>query len=202
MARHALISMVHNYFDEKSTDHVVDSRDSVSAGGGVELAEFGKRSAGATTATATGTESAEGSSEENRESVSTRAERNIGRTDQAGDEHEVSWLKHTLVTLVLWGSTLAIGIGSSDLKIVLALTGSLAASMLGYIIPAALYFKTYETELMQVLAKFDRSSASYENLPYERVMSGSRFMIPLFMIIFGFIAMFSGLGTTFYDMAN
>ena len=97
---------------------------------------------------------------------------------------------------------MVIAISTENLKVVLALTGALAASMLGYIIPAALYMKTYEAELLSVLQKFDRESTSYEALPYQRVMSGSKFMLPLFMFVFGFIAMLTGVGTVFYEMSH
>lgn len=225
VARHCLISMVHNYFEEKSTDHV-RHRGGEAAGAsgmaaypgtdtgrpsdlnGVELSSFGK-SSGSSSGAASREDVMEAGRDDSMASAGDAEEEEvvapaelIGRTDQAGDEHEVSLPKHVAVTLVLWGSALTIAVSTENLKVVLALTGALAASMLGYIIPAALYMKTYEAELLAVLQKFDRESTSYEALPYQRVMSGSKFMLPLFMLVFGFVAMLTGVGTVFYEMSS
>lgn len=278
VARHCLISIVHNYLEEKNTDHVKhrsggganNANASIARGGsvidtgrlsdmnGVELSSFGSHQnnnnrkgviinvavtddededeheddvegalgavqssdsvlpndsdvvdaeSGSGDATAgSGSIAASSCSETDgpyaAEAVAVAEAVAIGRTDQEGDEHEVSAIKHVGVTLLLWGSSIIIAISTKNLKIVLALTGALAASMLGYIIPASLYLKTYESEFLAFLQKFDRESTSYEALPYQRVMSGSKFMLPLFMFAFGVIAMLTGVGTVFYEMSH
>lgn len=129
---------------------------------------------------------------------------NAGKTDQASGEekHSVSLVVHAGVTLTLWGIVLAIALASANLKIVLGLTGSLAASMLGFIMPAVLYLKTYESEFTQYLYTFNKASATYQPLSYVHVMSGKRFLWAVFMAFFGLVAMFTGVGSVFYELAS
>jgi len=61
---------------------------------------------------------------------------------------------HFLMTVILWSFSLAIAIGFNDVSLVLSLSGIVAASCLGYIIPVAIYLKTHEDE---VRSKFSRS---------------------------------------------
>jgi len=166
---------------------------------------------------------------------------------------------HIGVTLLLWTSSVAIAILFGDLTVVLALTGSLAGSMLGYIIPAAIYFKTYEQEwsiawrvlvmgkgtgvytsvgkgissgsmadtnnndskhmntntndndtgndtdtdtiTTELLGDSGNGNGSSEMSISDRIhcffseCSGGKFILPVFMMIFGIIAMVIGVGT-------
>ena len=74
--------------------------------------------------------------------------------------------------------------------------------MIGYIIPAAAYIKTYETEFKQMINKLDSSSNAYEPIFTDRVSSIGKFGFPLFMLLFGFVAMLAGLGSVFYDIGS
>ena len=80
--------------------------------------------------------------------------------------------------------------------------GSLAASMLGYIMPACIYFKSYETELRKALKKFDKNSDEYEALFQTKYESLKNFIFPFLMLCFGLIAMVTGVGSVFYDIGT
>jgi len=49
--------------------------------------------------------------------------------------------RHYGLTLLLWGSSLVVGLVVKDLGVVLELTGAFSASMLGYILPAVVHFR-------------------------------------------------------------
>lgn len=49
--------------------------------------------------------------------------------------------QHLVITLLLWGSSLAIALNVSDLGAVLELTGGVAAVSIGFLMPAVLHFK-------------------------------------------------------------
>eukprot|EP01034_Spumella_vulgaris_P024325 gene24325-30648_t len=57
-----------------------------------------------------------------------------------------SYKEQVAVTLCLWTSTLAIALVFRELGVVSALTGAVAASMIGYVLPSLLYLKAYEEE--------------------------------------------------------
>jgi len=59
--------------------------------------------------------------------------------------------EHVLVSLVLWGTSLALAISFTDLSIVLALTGALAASMLGYVLPPLVFIFAYKKEFARAV---------------------------------------------------
>jgi sodium-coupled neutral amino acid transporter 11 len=117
--------------------------------------------------------------------------------------HEpVQALPHVLVTLVLWGIAVFIAIAFGDLRIVLALTGALAASMLGYILPAVVYIKTYETEWLVMLNSIMPSSNSYKPLFKDRIVATHQFLLPVALFVFGVMAMVIGVATVIYDITQ
>lgn len=59
--------------------------------------------------------------------------------------------EHVLVSLVLWGSSLALAVSFTDLSIVLSLTGALAASMLGYVLPPLVFIFAFKKEFGQAV---------------------------------------------------
>jgi hypothetical protein len=66
------------------------------------------------------------------------------------DDNRETWTSvamRTGLTLILWGSTLFIALVIEDVGVVISLTGAFAASCLGYILPALIYFQTYKSEL-------------------------------------------------------
>jgi len=133
--------------------------------------------------------------------------------DTAGDEHVISphpdpnheppkLLPHVLVTLLLWGSAVFIAVIFPDLRIVLALTGALAASMLGYILPSMTYIKTFQAEWTTMISALTPTSHCYKPVLTERIRATEQFMLPVCLLVFGLLAMFIGVGTVFYDIAT
>lgn len=68
-----------------------------------------------------------------------------------GPEFNIFW--HVSVTLLLWGTALMIALATSDLGVVLEVTGSLAGFLLGYILPASVMLKLYEKQLLRCRAR-------------------------------------------------
>lgn len=116
-------------------------------------------------------------------------------------------------SMLLWSSSLALALRFSDLGVVLSLTGALAASMLGYILPAAIYFKSNEDQLHESVAQEEvgRSKATAQShttrsfLDFLRVIAVKSFrlrafFLPGFMFTFGIVAMLIGVSTVFLSL--
>lgn len=193
VARYALLTFYHSYcnpaIEIKDNSNGLDG-DAVPGAGDVELSPY----------VATSSSSPPSSPKGVVDNVAVGASH---RQPPAEDTPlEVSYKTHCLVTLALWSSAVFIAIVFSDLSIVLALTGALAASMLGYIMPASLYFKTYEAEFRQVVSSFNPNGESYEPMFQARINSISRFIFPFLMLVFGIISMLVGVGSVIYEMAT
>ncbi|CAE7624200.1 SLC38A11 [Symbiodinium microadriaticum] len=67
------------------------------------------------------------------------------------DETEWNSIAHILVTIALWSSTLGFALLFQDLSVVLAFSGILAASMLGFVLPAMIILKTYMVPIKHML---------------------------------------------------
>jgi len=108
---------------------------------------------------------------------------------------QMSTMTHVSVTLGLWSTTVAIAISFGDLRIVLAITGALAASMLGYILPALLYFKTYEVDFKKARLAFSPTSEYYQPRLQNRLRGIQKFLFPGFCLVFGAVALVIGVAT-------
>jgi hypothetical protein len=106
---------------------------------------------------------------------------------------------HVSVTILLWGTTLLIALVFSELSIVLALTGAVAASALGYIIPSLVYLRTYRHEVTKVMLSWDPASDYYQPNLLKRAALMKRFLLPIFLFVFGVITLFIGVGTVIYE---
>lgn len=60
------------------------------------------------------------------------------------DQKRFTDKQHVMVTLVLWGSSLAIALNVTDLGVVLELTGGVSAVFIGFVLPPMLHFKMGE----------------------------------------------------------
>eukprot|EP00602_Paraphysomonas_sp_CaronLab_P000044 CAMPEP_0185027530 /NCGR_PEP_ID=MMETSP1103-20130426/12686_1 /TAXON_ID=36769 /ORGANISM="Paraphysomonas bandaiensis, Strain Caron Lab Isolate" /LENGTH=493 /DNA_ID=CAMNT_0027561579 /DNA_START=35 /DNA_END=1513 /DNA_ORIENTATION=- len=69
------------------------------------------------------------------------------------DNDEATWdsTAHVLTTVVIWTSTMGFSLVFADVAVVLEFSGILTASVLGYILPAAIFLKSHETELRIIL---------------------------------------------------
>ncbi len=140
------------------------------------------------------------------------------------DPARVEWLA---VTLLLWGSAMGIALVFRDLGVVSGLTGAVAASMIGYMLPSALFTATHRAELRGALARaFPRVPTSDAELycdtaaeftddhssrvtwqsalrgcnvvcatQWRRAAEFKHFYLPLFMMVFGVVAMLVGIAT-------
>ena len=118
---------------------------------------------------------------------------NVDTFSDANNQNKLNILDSTrariTVTTFLWASTLLISILSTDLSIVLALTGCLAASFLGYIIPGLVYIKTYDNDFHNMI---NSNTITYNSF--------NKFGLPIFMIIFGLLSLIIGVTTVlFFD---
>jgi len=86
--------------------------------------------------------------------------------------------KHLVITLLLWGSSLAIALNVTDLGIVLELTGGISAVFIGFVMPAALHFKlsSYNYKL-------------WKNPPEKRMAAAKELLPSIGLLIFGLLAM-------------
>jgi solute carrier family 38 (sodium-coupled neutral amino acid transporter), member 11 len=109
---------------------------------------------------------------------------------------------HVSITLLLWGSTVLIALVFSELSIVLALTGAVAASALGYIIPSLVYLQTYRHEVNKVLLSWQPASEYFQPSLWRRVQGMRRFFLPAFLFVFGVMTLFIGVGTVIYETSS
>jgi hypothetical protein len=109
--------------------------------------------------------------------------------------------QHLGFTLGLWGSSLLLSLVVSDLHLVLALTGAVAASLLAYILPALIYLKTYEAHWVKARAGFDPTSNHYQPHVVRRVRKLRRFVFPFCLLLFGILSLVVGVGTVIYEVA-
>ena len=104
--------------------------------------------------------------------------------------------QHVAVTLVLWLSTTVLAMIFDDLGIVLSLTGSIAASCLGYILPGIIFLSSYQEELSYAIAAVrDRNANHYERTIWGKIQALYQFYIAFLLIGFGTVAALFGVGT-------
>lgn len=135
--------------------------------------------------------------EEQEEKESSRNAKEEGR-----EMSPLSSSQHIVGTLALWGSSLLLSLVVSDLHLILALTGAVAASFLAYILPALLYFKTYEAYWLKARAGFDPASNHYQPSVVRRIRKLRRFVFPFFLLTFGILSLVIGVGTVIYEIVG
>jgi len=97
--------------------------------------------------------------------------------------------QHVAVTLCLWSSTTLLALVFDDLGLVLSLTGAVAASCLGYILPGLLYIMTYKVDFDSAWSSaFDKESPHFKSTLGEKVWCFQRFYKALLLIVFGSLA--------------
>jgi sodium-coupled neutral amino acid transporter 11 len=88
--------------------------------------------------------------------------------------------QHYLITLLLWGSSLAIALNVADLGAVLEITGGIAAVSIGFLLPALLHFKMTPELNWKV----------WRNKPSKRAAACREFAPSYFIFVVGCFAMF------------
>lgn len=107
--------------------------------------------------------------------------------------------QHFVLTVMLWMLTVIISIFSSNLSVVLSLTGAIAASILGYIIPALIYIQSNYQEYLSAIKSIDKDSEHFTSSYLERWNRLKVFLLPFFMIFFGTISGIIGCITVFVE---
>jgi uncharacterized membrane protein len=74
--------------------------------------------------------------------------------------------------------------------------------MLGYILPALIYFKTFETEFNKSRLAWDSTSEYFQPRLEKRIAVSKRFMMPAFLLFFGVLALVVGVSTVIYDVSR
>ena len=74
--------------------------------------------------------------------------------------------------------------------------------MLGYILPALIYLKTFSTELTKARLAWNAKSDYYHPRLANRLAVSKRFFLPVFLLVFGMIALIVGVATVLYDVAH
>lgn len=87
--------------------------------------------------------------------------------------------QHLVITLLLWGSSLAIALNVADLGAVLELTGGVAAVSIGFLVPAILHFKMTPELKWKI----------WENKPSKRAQACVTFARSYFVFVVGVLAM-------------
>lgn len=99
-------------------------------------------------------------------------------------------------TALLWGSALIIALCTRNLKFILAFSGSLTASIIGYILPALLFFRSKST--YQLSNEFSRAVRSDEDMStFQRGSYICSFLAPVLLFVFGLITLIAGTVTSF-----
>jgi hypothetical protein len=101
---------------------------------------------------------------------------------------------HYVSTFFLFAISLIIACSVNDVGIVLELTGAFAASFLGYILPAVIYFKVNDfTRLKEeAIGTWKSGTAHYKTSFAARMAVTDKLLSPLVMLILGCIAMIVG----------
>lgn len=73
--------------------------------------------------------------------------------------------------------------------------GCIAASNLGYILPALMYFATYKEELVVAVNAWVPSSLNYQPSLFLRISLMKPYAIPATLLVFGVCVMFIGITT-------
>ena len=102
--------------------------------------------------------------------------------------------QHVGITVAVWITTTLLAMAFDDLGVVLALTGAVAASCLGYVLPAIIYLASFQDEFDVCLSKAQQAPNVWD-----MVEAMCPFLTPLFMIGFGLSVALVGSVTVFME---
>ena len=91
---------------------------------------------------------------------------NINYSYSYSYEHELPPCEYVLLSIFLWGTSLSFALIFTNLGLVLALTGAVAASVIGFVLPGLIYIRAYQIEFHEaILFTFDITlSSSYYHI--------------------------------------
>eukprot|EP00605_Chrysophyceae_sp_TOSAG23-4_P002638 GSChrysophyteH1.ASY1.ANO1.2914.1 assembled CDS len=102
--------------------------------------------------------------------------------------------QHVTVTMIVWFTSTVLAIIFDDLGVVLALTGAVAASCLGYILPGIIYMVSYQDSFQDAWLKAKTSETFWD-----MTIAMKQFHTPLFMVMFGALVAVFGCITVFTE---
>eukprot|EP00616_Rhizochromulina_sp_CCMP1243_P006347 CAMPEP_0118961916 /NCGR_PEP_ID=MMETSP1173-20130426/439_1 /TAXON_ID=1034831 /ORGANISM="Rhizochromulina marina cf, Strain CCMP1243" /LENGTH=472 /DNA_ID=CAMNT_0006910117 /DNA_START=22 /DNA_END=1440 /DNA_ORIENTATION=- len=103
------------------------------------------------------------------------------------DDWSVPFTVHLGVTVLLWGSALAVALSTSNLGVVLEVTGAIAASTLGYILPAVIYISINIQDYRAVLDGVRRNP-----LDIRSWKASGPWLPPVLLFVGGCVALIAG----------
>ncbi|CAN0002186.1 unnamed protein product [Ectocarpus sp. 4 AP-2014] len=107
----------------------------------------------------------------------------------------ITTVRHYWITVIIWALTLTLALSTANLGSVLEIFGAFGASAIGYVLPPLLYMKSCGHELRQAKAAWNKDSSEYEPALTERLWVSRNFIVPVFMVLFGVVAMVAGVVT-------
>lgn len=121
-----------------------------------------------------------------------------------GEVGEPSFWKHAAASLFLWTSTMVIAITVPDFGVVLELTGALTASCLGYILPGLIYLSVvkFPADAIRAWRVDPATGARGEPDLRKRLYETFKDIGPIFLVVFGAVALVAGTSTALTDLAG
>ncbi|CAM9615994.1 unnamed protein product [Pylaiella littoralis] len=103
--------------------------------------------------------------------------------------------RHYGLTLGLWALTIILSMSTDNLGSILEIFGAFGASIIGYVLPALLFMKFNQGDLRRARAVWTSGSSQYVPALGERLWATRDVSFPIFMVIFGVVAMVAGVAT-------
>ncbi|CAM9603458.1 unnamed protein product [Scytosiphon promiscuus] len=107
----------------------------------------------------------------------------------------ITQARHFGQTLVLWAATIVLASSTENLGSILEIFGAFSASVIGYVMPAMLFMKYNRGQWRRAKSVWNKGSPEYDPDLRERLWAMRTFYVPIFMVVFGVVAMVAGVAT-------
>ncbi|CAM9588766.1 unnamed protein product [Ectocarpus fasciculatus] len=107
----------------------------------------------------------------------------------------ITQARHFGITITLWVLSIVLSASTNNLGSILEIFGAFSASAVGYVIPALLFIKSNRDEFSRASAVWKKGSPEYHPALGERLWAMQNFFLPMFMVLFGVVAMVAGVAT-------
>mmetsp|Transcript_10152 Transcript_10152/g.15269 ORF Transcript_10152/g.15269 Transcript_10152/m.15269 type:complete len:320 (-) Transcript_10152:10-969(-) len=113
---------------------------------------------------------------------------------------EPSFIRHALVTTLVWSATTITALSVANLGIVLEIVGAFSSSILGYVLPPVMYLKAHKEHILSLLT--DSHQDGTNKHWFEVVYSLKPYYVAFLMTIFGLVSCLAGTISTIVDEAS
>lgn len=115
------------------------------------------------------------------------------------DQGPTTPLRYYSLTLLLWGSSLLLGLFLTKLGPVLELAGAVSASMLGYVLPVMCYYRvhSFRGEMEKLRGAWQRHSEHYQPALLDRLRVSAFQLTLLGVALFGVLCLTFGTAGVF-----